>query len=68
MAKTYDPKADYEVVKGPVSIKEKGTNLRKILTTGEITKLTHLEPHQIAFLVEKKGVYKLATAGSGGKS
>jgi hypothetical protein len=66
MAKaTYDPKADYVVVKGPVSLKgEKGN--RTILETGSVTKLSHLQPHEIAFLVEKKGVYAVAPAG--GKS
>lgn len=61
MAKTatYDPNAEYEVVNGPVSLKgEKGNRI--ILQTGEKTKLSHLEPAQIAFLVEKKRVYQLA--------
>lgn len=61
MAKTatYDPNAVYEVVSGPVSLKgEKGN--RTILQTGDKTKLSHLEPAQIAFLVEKKKIYKLA--------
>ena len=65
MATTYDPNAIYEVVKGPVTIKGKGNN-RALLETGEKTKLSHLQPHVIAFLVERKGVYKLATTG--GKS
>jgi hypothetical protein len=60
---TYDPNATYEVVKGPVTIKGKG-NLRTLLQTGEKTKLSHLKPHEVAFLVEKKKVHKLA----GGKA
>lgn len=63
MTTKYDPKADYEVIRGPVSIKDGKTNNRTLLQTGEKTKLTHLEPHEIAFLVEKKRVYKLATSG-----
>jgi hypothetical protein len=56
----YDPNAEYEVVKGPVSIKDAKTNNRTILQTGDKTKLSHLTPAQVAFLVEAKGVYKLA--------
>ena len=56
---TYDPNAEYEVIAGPVSLKgEKGNRI--ILQNGEKTKLSHLEPAQIAFLVEKKKIYKLA--------
>lgn len=66
MAKaTYDPKADYMVKKGPVSTKDKLNN-RTLLETGAVTKLAHLQPHEIAYLVEQKGVYELAPAG--GKS
>ena len=63
MAKTtYDPKATYVVKKGPVSIKGEKNN-RRLLQTGETTTLPHLQPHEIAFLVEAKGVYALAPAG-----
>lgn len=63
MAKaTYDPKADYVVVKGPVSLKDEKNN-RTILETGSVTKLTHLQPHEIAYLIEKKGVYTVAPGG-----
>lgn len=69
MAKaTYDPKATYEVVKGNPSVKEPKTNNRKILVPGDKTTLSHLQPHEIAFLVEVKGMYKLAGAAGGGKS
>jgi len=67
MTTKYDPKADYEVVRGPVSIKDPKTNNRTLLGIGEKTKLTHLEPHEIAFLVEEKRTYRVATATAGGK-
>lgn len=57
-APAYDPNAEYEVVVGPVSIKDPQTNNRIHLQTGEKTKLSHLTPVQIAFLVEAKGVYR----------
>ncbi len=56
---TYDPNAEYEVIAGPVSIKDEKGN-RTNLETGAKTKLSHLQLAQIAFLVEKKKVYKLA--------
>ena len=68
MTTTYDPKADYEVVKGAVTIKDPKTNNRRVLRAGDVTKLDHLEPHQIAFLVERKRVYKVATAAAAAKA
>ena len=68
MAKNYDPKADYVVVSGTASLKDENHN-RIVIKSGNVdakgkkprVKLTHLASHEIAFLVESKGLYMLAS-------
>lgn len=68
MAKKYDPKADYVVVGGTASLKDENNN-RILVKSDDVdakgkkprVKLAHLESHEIAFLVERKGLYMLAS-------